>query len=84
VQIDIRAKSAKNEERWIGLIEEQYFLKAAFDDEIVGFGSLDFKKGTYLDFLYVHKDYLRRRIANTLLDALNIENSKRGGRSHEI
>jgi len=49
------------------------------DDKIVGFGSLDIKKRDYLDFLYVHKDYLRRGIASSLLDVLHLGKLKTSG-----
>jgi putative acetyltransferase len=45
------------------------------DDKIVGFASLDYKKMDFLDFMYVHKDYLRRGIAGELLHAIEIEKS---------
>jgi len=38
----------------------------------------------FLDFMYVHKDYLRRGIANALFKALKKENMHRGCKSLNV
>lgn len=67
-QIAIWASSAQKTQRWIDLIEHQLVLIARKDNKIVGFCSLD--KNIYIDFMYVHKDYQRQGIAETLLLAI--------------
>lgn len=70
-QCIIWASSSEKTARWNDLINEQYVLLAVKNEVIVGFGSL--LNGNYLDFMYVHKDYQRQRIADTLLTALEAE-----------
>lgn len=65
------AASAEKTERWNDLVNNQYVLLAMSDGIIAGFGSL--LNGDYLDFMYVHKDYQRLGIAETLLNALETE-----------
>jgi len=57
-------------------LEDQYFLLAEVDHRIVGFGSLE--NNQHLDFLYVHKDYLRQGIASQIFNELEKEASGRG------
>lgn len=71
VQIAVWKSSAKNQERWKKAIEEQFFIVAEEDKEIVGFASLE--KSNYVDFLYVHKDHQRKGIASFLFDTLQEE-----------
>ena len=75
-QIDAWTSSVKNKERWKGVLRNQFFLVAELGGQIVGFGSLD--KGNYLDFLYVHKAYLRRGIASLLFGELKKESERLG------
>lgn len=70
-QCMVWASSSEKTARWNDLINEQYVLLAVKNEVIVGFGSL--LNGNYLDFMYVHKDYQRQRIADTLLTALEAE-----------
>ncbi|MEM6842540.1 MAG: GNAT family N-acetyltransferase [Bacteroidota bacterium] len=70
-QLEAWASSVHNRLRWRAAIMNQYFLVAALEDVIVGFGSLD--QGNYIDFLYVHKDYQRKGIANTIYQVLEQE-----------
>jgi len=53
-------------------IVEQYFIVAVIDKTIAGFASLEDigKDNGYLDFMYVHKDFQRHRVAKTLLNEL--------------
>ncbi|NQW29066.1 MAG: GNAT family N-acetyltransferase [Ignavibacteria bacterium] len=67
-QIDVWALSAKNVDRWTAFVTDQHFLVAEIEGAIVGFGSVD--KGNYVNLMYVHKDFLRRGIADTIFDAL--------------
>lgn len=67
-QIAAWLNSAENKERWSKAIDEQYFLLALVNDQIVGFGSL--KNGDYLDFLYIHPDFQGQGIASALLNTL--------------
>ena len=47
----------------------------------MGFGSMNFKKQDLLDFLYVHKDYLRKGIASEVLSELERETRRRRKKS---
>lgn len=47
---------------------KQYALIAKIDGEIAGFASID--KSGCLDFLYVHKDFQRQKIATALCNEL--------------
>ncbi|PCJ66571.1 MAG: GNAT family N-acetyltransferase [Bacteroidetes bacterium] len=75
-QINAWITSVENKERWEDLLINQYFLIAEIDGKIVGFGSL--KDGSYLDFMYVHKDYLRQGIAHFLFENLKDESIRLG------
>jgi len=75
-QINVWTSSVKNKERWKSILNNQYFLIAEIDNKIVGYGSLE--NGNYLDFMYVHKDYLRQGIANLLFENLKNESIKLG------
>ncbi len=68
LEIAAWTKSVENKDRWAALLDEQYFLLAEIDQELVGYGSL--KDGNYLDFLYVNKDYQKMGIAKSLLTRL--------------
>lgn len=69
-QIIAWTSSVKNTERWLAKMKLQYFLVAIIKDRIVGYASLE--NGNYFDFLYVHKDYQKKGIAQKLL--IEIEN----------
>lgn len=75
-QIEAWTSSVENKERWKAILKNQYFLLAVIDNKIVGYGSLE--NGNYLDFMYVHKDYLRQGIANILFEKLKNESIKLG------
>lgn len=75
-QISVWTSSVQNKERWLGIMRDQHFLVAEIENTIVGFGSLE--NGNYLDFLYVHKDYLRRGVANYLYQELLAESQQQG------
>ncbi|RWW92334.1 GNAT family N-acetyltransferase [Flavobacterium cerinum] len=70
-QIAVWASTVENSHRWYDAVAGQLFLLAEMDDKIVGFASLD--NSTYIDFMYVHKDYQRQGIAEILMEELEIE-----------
>jgi len=57
-----------NNDRWERSVNEQYFLIAETDKEMVGFASI--APNGYLDFMYVHKDHQRKGIALKLLNEI--------------
>ena len=63
-EIEVWASAGNNAERWKSQIKEQYFIVGEFENKIVGFSSI--KPNGYLDYLYVHKDYQGKGIANKL------------------
>jgi len=67
-QIAAWVQSTKNQERWQQRVEQQFFLLVEARDQLVGFGSIT--ATGYLDLLYVHPDFQRMGIAQTLLEAL--------------
>ena len=75
-QINVWTSSVKNMERWKSILSNQYFIIAEVENKIVGYGSLE--NGNYIDFMYVHKDYLRQGIANLLFKSLKKKSIKLG------
>ncbi|MBO6792515.1 MAG: GNAT family N-acetyltransferase [Balneolaceae bacterium] len=75
-QIEAWVSSADNKDRWFRLILKQFSIVATNEDAILGFAALD--DGDYLDFMYVHKDYLRNGIASQLIDELKLESLRQG------
>ncbi|TNE53204.1 MAG: GNAT family N-acetyltransferase [Bacteroidetes bacterium] len=75
-QIDAWITSVKNVERWKSFLDTQFVLIVERDEEMLGFGSLE--NGNYLDFLYVHKAFLRQGIASLIYEKLKAESLKRG------
>ncbi|OJJ14693.1 hypothetical protein BKI52_41385 [marine bacterium AO1-C] len=67
-QVEVWAKSTENTERWQQRIEMQFFLLVENSDQLVGFGSIT--STGYLDLLYVHPDFQRMGIAQTLFETL--------------
>jgi putative acetyltransferase len=67
-QIESWAANAKNTNGWLQRLQEQYFILAEIEKEIVGFGSV--AKDGYLDLLYVHHAFQRQGVARRLLDSL--------------
>lgn len=63
-QIAVWTSSIENKRRWTDKLMKQYFLIAEIDNKIVGFASLE--NNEYFDFMYVHKDYQRQGIADSL------------------
>ena len=75
-QRKVWSASADKADRWADMVRGQYVLLAITEGQIAGFASLD--KGDYLDFMYVHKDFQRRGIADLLLTAKETEAMKQG------
>ena len=65
-QIQVWASTYSNQHAWAKRMEEQQFYVAIIKDIIVGFASID--NNSYLDLLYVHKDFQRQGIASSLLE----------------
>ena len=69
-QIVAWTSSIENKERWKLKIKNQYFIVVKSDYKIVGFGSLE---KNYVDFLFVHQDFLRKGIASLIYKNLKNE-----------
>jgi putative acetyltransferase len=67
-QIKAWRSAVENIDRWESLIKNQYFIVAKYNEQIVGFASLD--NGNYIDVLFVHKDFQRKGIAQKLYNEL--------------
>jgi len=78
-QRTVWVSSAKDTEKWRKRMHTQYFLVAELDAQIVGFASLD--QGYFIDFMYVHPDFLRRGIAHQLFVQLQAEANHQGHRT---
>lgn len=70
-QIKVWADSVNNLPSWINKIVSQYFVVAELDNKMVGYCSLE--NNNYIDFLYVHKDYQGRGVANKLYAEIEAE-----------
>ena len=75
-QIEVWASSIKKKDRWEGLVREQYVVLAEIENKLVGFGSLE--NGNYVDFMYVHKDHMRKGIAHQIFEELTKEAQRLG------
>lgn len=78
-QIEVWTSSVQNKEKWKNKIRTQYFIVAELNKNVVGFGSLE--NGNYIDLIYVHKDHLRKGIANRILDSLKIKAEEYGNKN---
>lgn len=74
-QIEAWTSSIENTQLWTDKLTSQHFLIAELDNKIVGFASLE--NNDYLDFLYVHKDFQRKGIADRLYYEIEKEAIKR-------
>lgn len=63
-------------DKWQERIEEQYFIKAMIEDNIVGFSSL--ATDGYLDFMFTHKDYQRHGVAGNLIRIIERKAKEQG------
>lgn len=75
-QITVWISSVENMQRWTDKLETQYFLIAQTGPKIIGYASLE--NNDYLDFMYVHKDFQRKGIANRLYAEIEGEAVRRG------
>lgn len=66
-------KKNENRQRWTDMLVKQIVLVAIIKNKIVGFIAL--QNGNFIDFLFVHKNYQRKGIADSLYE--NIENEAR-------
>ncbi|QMU30628.1 GNAT family N-acetyltransferase [Adhaeribacter radiodurans] len=67
-QLQVWAAGVKNKQRWLAIFENQYVIVAQKGSKIVGYGTLE--NGSYIDLLFIHKDFQRQGIADQLLNAL--------------
>ncbi len=63
-QIKAWVSSIENRQRWTDKLTSQHFFIAELDNQIVGYASLE--SNDTIDFLYVHKDFQRKGIAERL------------------
>ncbi len=75
-QIKVWVSSVENIDRWNDVLTLQHCILAIIEDKIVGFGTL--KDGNYIDFMYVHHQFLRLGIANLIFSALEEESKSQG------
>ena len=66
-QIEVWA-NAIDKNVWSKKIIAQYFYVAEFNNQILGFSSMDYSG--YLDFMYTHKDFQGKGIAKSLLQQI--------------
>lgn len=78
-QLSAWASSVHDPERWKKRIQGQYFRVALYNEQIVGFASLE--NGAYIDLLYVHPDHQRQGIAQVLYTDLLKEANRMGATS---
>ncbi len=67
-QLNVWATENIDFEKWNQSLQKHYSLVAVEGGKIVGFGDID--DDGYLDRLFIHKDYLRKRIATAICDML--------------
>ena len=70
-QLNVWATGEVDLEKWNQSFQEHYSIVAVDNEVIIGFGDID--KTGYLDYLYVHHDYQRKGVANTICDKLEQE-----------
>lgn len=75
-QRDAWKRGTENESRWDQAINEQYFVVAELDREIIGFGSL--KNGCYIDFMYTDSRHLRMGVGLAIYKQLEAKAIDRG------
>ncbi len=74
-QLTMWSDDSIDTQQWIQKLENQYFLVAMNDCNLVGFASLDNMQS--VDMLYVEKNNLRKGIAFKLIQKLEAEAKKR-------
>ncbi|WP_166920815.1 GNAT family N-acetyltransferase [Flavobacterium poyangense] len=78
-QIDVWISGVNNTDRWIEVIRTQFVLLALIENKIVGYGTL--KEANYIDFFYIHKDFQRQGIADSILTQIELEAQKEGSKT---
>lgn len=71
-QCQVWATGNVNLEQWNKSFLEHTTIVAIENNQIIGFGDID--ETGYLDRLYVHKDYQRRKVATAICDYLEKAN----------
>lgn len=77
-QIAAWTSSTKDKDRWRQKIQTQYFIKAVYNDQIVGFGSLEYPD--YIDLLYIHYKFQRNGVASLIFSTLEQKAVEQGAR----
>jgi putative acetyltransferase len=67
-QLTAWASASLNTDRWMEKILNQFFIIALSQDTLIGFGSLQDRHT--IDLLYVHKDFQKRGVADTIYKQL--------------
>lgn len=75
-QIEAWVSVVKDKARWKEAMEEQYFLIAEEHGKVIGYGSLE--DGYYIDFIYVHNDYIGSGVGGAIIQALEQEAIRQG------
>jgi len=75
-QIDEWKSTVKNTSRWENVLKNQLVVIAEKNNKMVGFGTL--RDGNYIDFFYIHKNFQRQGIADTILSQLETQARKSG------
>jgi putative acetyltransferase len=75
-QLDAWAEGIENNERWTEIMRNQYVVVAVISHGITGFCTLE--NGSYIDMLFVHKDFQRLGIARKLYDDIEKEARRLG------
>jgi len=73
-EVDDWSSWKTNTDKWLERIQEQYFVLAEINNQIVGFSSL--AEDGYLDFMFVHKDFQVQGIASALLSEIEHQASE--------
>jgi putative acetyltransferase len=67
-QVKVWASGANDQQRWLQMIEQQFFYVAELYNQITGFASIT--HDGHIDLMYVHKDFQGKGIASQLLTTL--------------
>ncbi|MFO8021065.1 MAG: GNAT family N-acetyltransferase [Perlabentimonas sp.] len=73
-EVDDWSSWKTDRDKWLKIIQEQYFVVAEINNQIVGFSSL--AEDGYLDFMFVHKGLQGQGIASALLSEIESQASE--------
>lgn len=73
-QIDVWTASVQNQERWNAILKDQIVIIAEKNNKITGFGTL--RDNDYIDLFYIHKDFQRVGIGNSILSQIEVQAKK--------